>query len=101
MVKSIVQILKDEGFISDYHVFEEGTRQKMKIFLKYASERDRVITDIVRVSKSSRRIYSSCDDLKKVKRGMGISIVSTSKGIMTDKEARKSRIGGEVLCYIW
>jgi small subunit ribosomal protein S8 len=101
MISQIVQILKDEGFIRDYNIFDENGRKKAKLFLKYTPDRERIITDIVRVSKSGRRIYSSCDDIKKVKRGMGLAIVSSSKGIMTDKQARKIRVGGEVLCHVW
>ncbi len=101
MVKEIVRILKEEGFISDYHLFSDGSREKMKVFLKYTSDREKLITDLRRVSKSGRRIYSSCEKLPKVKRGMGIAIISTSSGIMTDKQARKNRVGGEILCYVW
>ncbi|HPJ12276.1 MAG TPA: 30S ribosomal protein S8 [Caldisericia bacterium] len=100
-ISSIVQILKDEGFIRDFNVFDENGRKKIKIYLKYTSDRERILTDIVRISKSGRRIYSPCDKIRKVKRGMGLAIISSSKGIMTDKEARKIRVGGEVLCHIW
>ncbi|MDD4029062.1 MAG: 30S ribosomal protein S8 [Caldisericia bacterium] len=101
MISDIVQILKDEGFIRDYSVFDENGREKAKLFLKYTPDRERILTDIVRISKSGRRIYSSCDEIKKVKRGMGLAIISSSKGIMTDKKARKIRVGGEVLCHVW
>ena len=101
VVKETVRILKDEGFITDFHISPDGNREKVKIYLKFNRDRVKGINDIVRVSKSGRRFYSSCDKLPKVKRGIGISIISTSQGLMTDKQARKSHLGGEIFCNVW
>ena len=93
MKKSIAQILLDEGYISSFEEVEND--------LKYVNKNQRVITGLKRISKPGRRIYASCNDLPKVLGGLGIVIVSTSKGVMTDREARKLGIGGEVLAYVW
>lgn len=101
MKKSIAQILLDEGYISSFEEVEDGKFKKLVISLKYAGKNQRVITGLKRISKPGRRIYASCEDLPKVLGGLGIVIVSTSKGVMTDKQARKLNIGGEVLAYVW
>jgi len=104
MKRAILEILKKEGYIEDYKYIEDGKQGILKIFLKYKGDRrnrQRVISGIVRVSKPGRRIYVSKDELPKVKSGMGIAVISTSKGVITDKEARKKNVGGEVICYVW
>ena len=101
MKKSIAQILLDEGYISSFEEVENGKFTNLVINLKYVNKNQRVITGLKRISKPGRRIYASCADLPKVLGGLGIVIVSTSKGVMTDREARKLGIGGEVLAYVW
>ncbi|MDI3523300.1 30S ribosomal protein S8 [Kosmotoga sp.] len=104
MKRAILEILKKEGYIEDYKYIEDGKQGILKVFLKYKGDRrnrQRVISGIVRVSKPGRRIYVSKDELPKVKSGMGIAVISTSKGVITDKEARKKNVGGEVICYVW
>ena len=97
----IARILKDEGYIEDYRVVEEKPQMKIEIVLKYDDKKRPVIAGIKRVSKPGRRIYRGYKELPKVLDGMGIAIISTSQGIMTDHEARKRRLGGEVICEIW
>jgi len=97
----IVRILKEEGYIEDYRVIEEKPQIKIEIVLKYDDKKRPVIAGIKRVSKPGRRIYRGYKELPKVLNGMGIAIISTSQGIMTDHEARKRRLGGEVICEIW
>ncbi|MBQ7165238.1 MAG: 30S ribosomal protein S8 [Clostridia bacterium] len=99
--KEIARILLEEGFISSYDVVEEGVQGKIVITLKYGPHGEKVINGLKRVSKPGLRVYAGCDKLPKVRGGLGIAIVSTSKGIMTDKEARKIGHGGEVLAYVW
>jgi small subunit ribosomal protein S8 len=101
MKKSIAQILLDEGYISAFEEVENGKFKNIVISLKYVNKNQKVITGLKRISKPGRRIYASCEDLPKVLGGLGIVIVSTSKGVMTDREARKLGIGGEVLAYVW
>ena len=101
MKKAIAQILVDEGYIKSFKVEEDGKQGMIEIALKYGQNKSQVITGLRRVSKPGLRIYSSCEDMPKVMRGLGIAIVSTSKGIMTDKDARKANIGGEVLAFVW
>lgn len=97
----IARILKEEGYIEDYRVIEEKPQIKIEIVLKYDDKKRPVIAGIKRVSKPGRRIYRGYKELPKVLNGMGIAIISTSQGIMTDHEARKRRLGGEVICEIW
>ena len=100
--KEIARILKEEGFIKDYKVnSEENTQGTITLYLKYTDKKERVITGLKRISKPGLRVYVKNDEIPKVLNGLGIAIISTSKGIMTDKEARKQNIGGEVLAYIW
>ena len=99
--KSICQILADEGYIKGFNVIEDGKQGIIKITLKYGENRTPVITGLRRVSKPGLRIYASCADMPKVRKGLGIAIVSTSKGIMTDKKARQLNVGGEILAYVW
>lgn len=99
--KSIAQILVDEGYIKSFKVIEDGKQGIIEVALKYGPNKSQVITGLRRVSKPGLRIYTNCEDMPKVQNGLGIVILSTSKGIMTDKDARKANIGGEVLAYIW
>ena len=99
--KSIAQILVDEGYIKSFKVIEDGKQGVIEIALKYGPNKSQVISGLRRVSKPGLRIYSNCEDMPRVQNGLGIVILSTSKGIMTDKDARKANVGGEVLAYIW
>lgn len=101
MKKAIAQILVDEGYIKCFQVIEDGKQGIIRITLKYGENKSQVITGLRRVSKPGLRIYSSCEDMPKVLKGLGIALVSTSKGIMTDKKARELHVGGEVLAFIW
>ena len=97
----IARILKDEGFIEDYKVRNDKTVKSLVLTLKYTNKKERVITGLKRISKPGLRVYTKSTDVPKVLNGFGIAIISTSKGIMTDKEARKESLGGEVMAYIW
>ena len=99
--KAITQILVDEGYVKGFQIIEDGMQGVIRITLKYGDNKSPVITGLRRVSKPGLRIYSSCADMPKVRKGLGIAIVSTSKGIVTDKKARELKVGGEVLAYIW
>ena len=101
MKKEIAEILLNEGYIKNYQVIEGNTQGVIRITLKYGANKTKVISGIKRVSKPGLRIYASKEELPKVLRGMGIAIISTSKGIMTDKEARRQNVGGEVLAFVW
>ncbi len=101
MKKSIVQILFDEGYISKFDVTEDRKQGKINIVLKYTDDKKSAITGLKRVSKPGLRIYSDVENMPKVIKGLGIAIISTSQGIMTDREARKRNVGGEVLAFIW
>ena len=101
MKKAIAQILLDEGYIKSFEVIEDGKQGVLRITLKYLAGKQKVIRGLRRVSKPGLRIYSNCEEMPKVMNGLGIAIVSTSKGIMTDKEARKANVGGEVLAFVW
>ena len=101
MKKAIAQILLDEGYIKSFEIVEDGKQGVIRITLKYLAGKQKVIRGLRRVSKPGLRIYSNCEDMPKVMNGLGIAIVSTSKGIMTDKEARKANVGGEVLAFVW
>lgn len=101
MKLAIAKILLDEGYISSYELIEDGLQGVIKITLKYGANKTKVISGLKRVSKPGLRVYANKDEMPKVLRGLGIAIVSTSKGIMTDKEARKNNVGGEVLAFIW
>ena len=99
--KSISEILKREGFIRDYEVADDNKRGVIKVFLKYGPNGERVISGLKRISKPGLRNYVSAEDLPKVLNGLGIAIVSTSAGVITDKEARQKNVGGEVIAYVW
>ena len=98
---SLAKILKDEGFIEDYKVNDDNVQGTIEITLKYGKNKERVITGLKRISKPGLRVYAKSTEIPKVLNGLGIAIISTSHGVMTDKEARKQQLGGEVLCYIW
>ena len=99
--KSIAEILLEEGYIKNYQIIDDGKQGIIRVSLKYAENKQRVISGIKRISKPGLRIYASTEELPKVLKGLGIAIISTSKGVMTDKKARKENVGGEVLAYIW
>lgn len=99
--KALAEILKEEGFVKDVEYIEDGKQGVLRIYLKYGQNRERVITGLKRISKPGLRVYASKDELPKVLGGLGIAVISTSKGIMTDKKARKEGVGGEVVCYVW
>jgi len=101
MKKAIAQILLDEGYIASYKVIDDEKQGVIRVTLKYGENKSQVITGLRRVSKPGLRIYSNVEDMPKVMKGLGIAIVSTSKGIMTDREARKLNVGGEVLAFVW
>ncbi|MFQ7291597.1 MAG: 30S ribosomal protein S8 [Monoglobales bacterium] len=101
MKKAIVEILNNEGYIKGYQVIEDGKQGVIRITLKYGPKNEKVISGLKRVSKPGLRYYASADELPRVLKGLGIAIISTSKGIMTDKEARAQHIGGEVLAFVW
>jgi small subunit ribosomal protein S8 len=99
--KAIAQILVDEGYIKEFEIIEDGTKSTIRITLKYGANKTKVITGLKRISKPGLKVYASKDEVPKVLGGLGIAILSTSRGIMTDKAARNLGIGGEVLAYIW
>ena len=101
MKKAIAQILVDEGYIKGFKVEDDGKQGMIEIALKYGQNKTATITGLRRVSKPGLRIYSGCEDMPKVMKGLGIAIISTSKGVMTDKDARKANVGGEVLAFVW
>ena len=101
MKKQIAQILVDEGYIKSFRVIDDDKQGVIRITLKYTENKSQVITGLRRVSKPGLRIYSNSKDMPKVMKGLGIAIVSISKGIMTDREARKNNVGGEVLAFVW
>ena len=99
--KSIAEILLEEGYIKNYQIIDDGKQGIIRVSLKYAENKQRVISGIKRISKPGLRVYAGKDELPRVLRGLGIAIISTSKGVMTDKKARKENVGGEVLAFIW
>ena len=101
MKKAIAKILLDEGYIKSYDVIEDGKQGVIRVTLKYMQGKQKVIKGLRRVSKPGLRIYSNCEDMPKVMNGLGIAIVSTSKGVMTDKKARLANVGGEILAFVW
>lgn len=98
---SLARIFKDEGFIKNYKVIKDNKQGILRIYLRYDDQNKPLIQRIERVSKPSRRVYAGVEDLPKVQGGLGVAVVSTSKGVMTDRQARKLGVGGEVLCQIW
>jgi small subunit ribosomal protein S8 len=97
----MARVMKDEGYIRNYKFIKDGKQGILRVYLKYADNQAHVIQELSRISKPSRRVYVGADEIKTVYNGMGISILSTSKGILTDKQARKEKVGGEVLCNIF
>lgn len=97
----IARILKDEGFIREYKVIEDGKQGILRIYLKYTPQKDQVIQGLKRISKPGLRVYANKDEVPRVLGGLGIAILSTSKGVITDKTARQEGVGGEVICYVW
>ena len=101
MTLGIAEILKEEGYINDYKYEKNIKGDKLTLTLKYTDNKERVITGLKRISKSGLRVYAKCDEIPRVLNGLGIAIISTSKGLMTDKKAREAGLGGEVLAFIW
>jgi small subunit ribosomal protein S8 len=101
MKKEIADILKREGFVRDVEFIEDNKQGIIRIFLKYGSNNERVITGLKRISKPGLRVYAKADEVPRVLNGLGIALVSTSQGVLTDKEARAKQVGGEVLGYVW
>lgn len=99
--RAMAEILKDEGFIKDAEYIEDGKQGVIRIYLKYGEGREKIINGLKRISKPGLRVYVGKDELPRVMGGLGIAIISTSKGLMVDRKARKEGLGGEVLCYIW
>ena len=99
--ESIARILQDEGFVESYEIVQDGGHPMIRIRLRYSPERGRAIERLRRVSKPGRRVYRGAQDLPRVLGGLGVAIISTSQGVMTDREARRARVGGEVLAYVW
>ena len=101
MKKAIAEILLSEGFIKGYQIIEDGKQGVIRVTLKYGAGKQKVLHGLRRVSKPGLRIYASCEDMPKVMNGLGIAIVSTSKGVMTNKKAKANNVGGEVLAFVW
>jgi len=101
MKKSLAEILKTEGFIKGFDVIEDSKQGMIRVQLKYTKDEERVISGLKRISKPGLRVYANRNEVPKVLGGLGIAILSTSKGVITDKEARKAGVGGEVICYVW
>ena len=101
MKKAIAEILVNEGYVSAFETIEDGKQGIIRVTLKYTGKKQKVLRGIRRVSKPGLRIYAGCEEMPRVMNGLGIAIVSTSKGIMTDKQARKEKVGGEVLAFVW
>ena len=101
MKKAIAEILKEEGYIRGYEVIEDGKQGIIKVSMKYGPDKTTVISGIKKISKPGLKVYAKADDVPKVLGGLGIAIISTSNGLITDKQARKLGVGGEVICYVW
>ena len=101
MKKAIAEILKEEGYITDFDVIEDDKQGMIKVTMKYGANKERVISGIKKISKPGLKVYAKANEVPKVLGGLGIAIISTSKGIVSDKEARKLGVGGEVICYVW
>jgi small subunit ribosomal protein S8 len=99
--RALAQVLREEGFIESYQWLEDGVRRTIRLTMKYAPDRTRVITGLRRISRPGLRVYAGRAEVPRVLGGLGIAVLSTSRGVMTDKRARREGIGGEVLCYIW
>ena len=99
--KAIAEILKNEGYIKDHEFIEDGKQGVIRLYLKYGSEREQVITGLKRISKPGLRVYVTKDEIPRVLGGLGTAIISTSKGVLCDRDARREGVGGEVICYVW
>lgn len=99
--KELARILKDEGFVRDYRIIDDGKQGIVRLYLKYGADRQRVISGLKRISKPGRRVYARRDQIPRVLGGLGVAVMSTSAGVMTDREARQRGVGGEVVCYVW
>ncbi len=99
--RAMVEIFKQEGYIRDYEYIDDGKQGILRLYLKYGPNKNRVITGLKRISKPGLKVYAKKDEVPRVLGGLGIAVISTSKGIMTDRQARKDGLGGEVLCYVW
>lgn len=99
--RNIARILVDEGYVDGYEVIEDGAHPQIRISLRYSPDRERAISGIRRISRPGRRVYRGATELPRVLGGLGIAIISTSQGVMTDKDARRAKIGGEILAYVW
>lgn len=99
--KELARILKEEGFVRDYRVIEDGKQGIVRLYLKYGAERQRVISGLKRISKPGRRVYARQDQVPRVLGGLGVAVISTSQGVMSDRQARQQGVGGEVVCYVW
>ena len=97
----LARIMKEEGFIRDYKYIEDNKQGKLRVYLKYGPNEEKVVTGLKRISRPGLRVYAKKDELPKVLGGLGIAVISSSRGLLTDKEARKEGVGGEVVCYIW
>lgn len=97
----LARILKEEGFLRDYRVLEDGPKRTIRMWLKYAPPKRQVITGIKRISRPGLRVYAKSDQIPRVLGGLGVAILSTSKGVLSDRDARKAGVGGEVICYVW
>lgn len=98
---NLAKILKEEGYIHDVEYIEDGKQGFLRLYLKYGPDREKVITGLKRISRPGLRVYAQKDEVPRVLGGLGIAVISTSKGLMTDKDARKQGVGGEVMCYVW
>ena len=101
MKKSIAEILKEEGYIEDFDIIDDNKQGIIKVTMKYGANKEKVITGIKKISKPGLKVYAKANDVPRVLGGLGIAIISTSKGVVSDKEARKMGVGGEVICYVW
>jgi small subunit ribosomal protein S8 len=99
--RAIAQILKQEGYITDYQVIDDGKQGILRIYMKYAPNKEHVITGLKRISKPGLRVYAKASEVPRVLGGLGVAVISTSQGVMTDRAARHEHVGGEVLCYVW
>ena len=99
--KRVVEILEEEGFLKGHRFIDDGQQGPIEIDIRYDNDRQIVIRKLARISKPGRRVYAKCDDIPKIKNGLGVCIVSTSQGVVTDREARRRRIGGELVCEVW
>ena len=101
MKKSIAEILKEEGYIADFDIIDDNKQGIIKVTMKYGANKEKVITGIKKISKPGLKVYAKANDVPRVLGGLGIAIISTSKGVVSDKQARKMGVGGEVICYVW